>query len=67
MLTVELLAKDNPNIDTELNKYPPLIKYGLPVVVKVTTLVINVVEAAASCIADLPETIKSKIQTVTFK
>ena len=32
-------AQDDPNIDLELNKYPPLLAYGWDVVVSATKLV----------------------------
>jgi hypothetical protein len=61
------IVKDDPHIDPELNKYPPLVEYGLDIVSKTITLVIDGAERAASFIADVPENIKSSIKSVTVQ
>jgi hypothetical protein len=59
--------KENPDIDSELNKYPPLIEYGLDVIMKATTLVTTSIMAVADLIAGIPETVKSNIQSMMIK
>jgi hypothetical protein len=42
------LFQDDLNIDPELNKYPPLVAYGLDVVMNTTRLVMTNIAAAAT-------------------
>ena len=55
------------DIDPELNKYPPLVKYGLDVISRTTTLITTNITAAATLIGEIPETIKYNIQSMTIK
>ena len=59
--------KENPDFDPELTKYPPLIKYGLDVIMRTTTLITTNIAAAAALIAEIPETVKSNIQFTMIK
>jgi len=66
-LDEDISVPENPSIDLELNKYAPLIKYGLDVIVRTTTLITTNIAAAAVLIAEIPETVKSNIQSMTIK
>ncbi|KIM71443.1 hypothetical protein PILCRDRAFT_830326 [Piloderma croceum F 1598] len=66
-LDEDIAVPENPDIDPELNKYPPLIKYGLDVIARTTTLITTNIAAAAVLIAVIPETVKSNIQSMTIK
>ena len=57
----------NPNIDREPYKYPPLAKYGLKVVMSTTKFITTNVVAMANYIADIPQVIKSKIESLVVK
>jgi hypothetical protein len=55
LLILILLSKENPDIDPELNKYPPLVEFGLKVVMSTTNLVTTNITAAAAYIAEIPQ------------
>jgi hypothetical protein len=52
LLTLVLLSKENPDIDPELHKYLPPVKFGLKVIMSTTSLVTTNITAEA---AHLPE------------
>ena len=49
------LTQEDPNIDPELNKYPPLLAYGLDVVASATKLITGPVFQNILRTADLTE------------
>jgi hypothetical protein len=67
LLILLLLFKENPDIDLELNKYPPLVEFGLKVVMSTTSLVTTNITAAAAYIAEIPQILKSNIKSITVK
>jgi len=61
------IIPDDPSIDHELNKYPPLAQYAQKVVMTTTTLVTTAVAAVADLLEDISDTVKSGIQSITIQ
>jgi hypothetical protein len=56
--------KDDPNIDPELNKYPPLVAYGLDIVASATKLIMTNIAAAATHLG-LPPLSENTVKSLT--
>jgi hypothetical protein len=67
VLILVFSSKENYDTDPELNKYPPLVEFGLKVVMSTTKLVMRNINAAAACIAEIPHELESNIQSITLK
>jgi hypothetical protein len=59
--------QDDPNIDPELNKYPPLVAYGLDIVASATTLITTNIAAAATYLGlpPLSESVTNTLKSLT--
>ncbi|KIM86868.1 hypothetical protein PILCRDRAFT_290182 [Piloderma croceum F 1598] len=66
LLTLVPLSKENPNIDPELHKYLPPVKFSLKVVMSTTSLVTTNITAAAAYLAEIPQTLKS-IESISLE